>query len=1111
MSLQDFLAAVVRLSLLTTETAQQIAAQLSGHDPKTAAASAAKTLIAHNRLTPFQARRLLRGHGHELRQGDYLILDRGPTAPWGRWFWAQKPAAAGPAQRLLVYRCHDAPQTAQSVQLDWLKLHASVRASGLQPLQIVELAAANPARATPWQGLVVSDLPPGQTLAQWAAAARGQVAAAADVAAGGEEPNVPPPANIPPPPPWPLGFPAATELGAAIGKALDAMHQADLIHAAVSPQRVWIAADGATYLLRSGGGPPVADLASDRPDDWFDGDPPQRLDAAANQTVRGTASTASDIRALAGLVYWAATGQPLTPQHVAAQPLGTPQAAASHLLASVVLAPADRPAQTDVTSFLAALQATVPADREPAAGPPAATPVTPPRLAPAVTPPATAPAPPPTAAPPPPAAPPPVTPPPPETPPALPAESAARPPAKAAARPPTKPADKPSVKPTDSGQSMRATADSSSSPVEPPRRTAWRTGASDQPPPSRQTASRRPAGQLAAEKLAAEKLPLVDPTPVVASSADSAPSIQIRPTDAPLRSARPRRRRQNHRPVVIGSIAVAVLLVGGALVYRFIANGPAAAPVAELPRLPATASPPTGSPPVVAAESSYDWVADDRALWGAPWPANPTPPSLEMLAPGAQCIISLRLETLINSGAADWQAWLGSDLADGLQTLTDRTGVSPQQIERLVIGLVPGQDGQPTASMVVWLVEPLELSQLQRQWDAQPAQLPAGDAARDGTLFTGDAADSWAYFVRGDHHDDAALISGFAAGPLEQIRLVAEDGGAAALLPRPLQTTWDQASAEAQVVVLVVPNFLFADGRQLLQQYAPRAIDSLQQLLVPAAATALLTLDARQSWYGEVRLLAGGGTTAQQLAGSLQQAINGLPQAAESFLLEHEVDASWRAIALRLPRYLAALDQQTRIGVSHSMATANFYLPAAAAPQVTLASLLALSATSTGGTTGSAGPAAASSLGSGNAAAIDIDQLLNLPLTVQFAQESLESALELIQEELNLAVAAGAAAPQLQLMGGDLEKAGITQNQQVRDFNHRDTPLRAMLTALVQDANPDKTASSPRDPKQVLIWAVIPAAADGGDSGAAPLIRITTRPAAEGQGYEVPKEFAVEP
>jgi hypothetical protein len=131
--------------------------------------------------------------------------------------------------------------------------------------------------------------------------------------------------------------------------------------------------------------------------------------------------------------------------------------------------------------------------------------------------------------------------------------------------------------------------------------------------------------------------------------------------------------------------------------------------------------------------------------------------------------------------------------------------------------------------------------------------------------------------------------------------------------------------------------------------------------------------------------------------------------------------------------------------------------------------------------------------------------MLNREMTVSFDQESLEFALEAIVGAFKDSLPPGSTMPPTRIIGGDLELAGITQNQQVIDFSKADVPLRRVLTDLVVGANPDKSAAGPADPKQALIWVV---AGDPASPGQ-PAILITTRQAAETKKYPLPNEFKV--
>ncbi|MEM8678597.1 MAG: hypothetical protein AAGF97_04485, partial [Planctomycetota bacterium] len=86
--------------------------------------------------------------------------------------------------------------------------------------------------------------------------------------------------------------------------------------------------------------------------------------------------------------------------------------------------------------------------------------------------------------------------------------------------------------------------------------------------------------------------------------------------------------------------------------------------------------------------------------------------------------------------------------------------------------------------------------------------------------------------------------------------------------------------------------------------------------------------------------------------------------------------------------------------------------------------------------------------------------------------------------------------------GEALRAAGITRNQQIRNFDHVDTPIHQLLTELVRQANPGQ-AVSPADPAQKLVWV----AKKGEPTANSTVILITTREAATARSLELPAVF----
>jgi hypothetical protein len=227
---------------------------------------------------------------------------------------------------------------------------------------------------------------------------------------------------------------------------------------------------------------------------------------------------------------------------------------------------------------------------------------------------------------------------------------------------------------------------------------------------------------------------------------------------------------------------------------------------------------------------------------------------------------------------------------------------------------------------------------------------------------------------------------------------------------------------------------------------------------------------------------------------SFDQTVKRWPAWAEEFIVESVPDASWRLLASRMPAMMRFVSDRTRVGVSSGAVVANTYLPANALSQLTVGTLLAMNTKPGGGAMEVAGAAPAKKL--------SMEELLARKMSVSFEQESLEFAIDAIIGDYKRNLPAGNVMPPVRIVGSDLQKMGITQNQQVRGFSKSDIPLRSVLTDLVVKANPDKSATGPRDLKQALIWVV----AEDPENPGKQVILVTTRQAAE-KKYELPSEF----
>ncbi len=196
---------------------------------------------------------------------------------------------------------------------------------------------------------------------------------------------------------------------------------------------------------------------------------------------------------------------------------------------------------------------------------------------------------------------------------------------------------------------------------------------------------------------------------------------------------------------------------------------------------------------------------------------------------------------------------LSPELMGLIELAAQRAGVPAESIERCTVALHAGGEGWPTASLAIELIEPVPLKTLTDRWQVSASRTPDG-----ATVYAGDEPDGDVYFL-GDSEQGAvasdASVKRFAVGPLEQIREVAANEGGQIPLPRLTAKVWGESSAESDLVALITPNFLFADGREMLLTTAPELVAPLRAVLIPDVAALLVSAKSvQQDIYAELRL-----------------------------------------------------------------------------------------------------------------------------------------------------------------------------------------------------------------------------------------------------------------
>ncbi|WP_131282478.1 hypothetical protein [Blastopirellula marina] len=180
-----------------------------------------------------------------------------------------------------------------------------------------------------------------------------------------------------------------------------------------------------------------------------------------------------------------------------------------------------------------------------------------------------------------------------------------------------------------------------------------------------------------------------------------------------------------------------------------------------------------------------------------------------------------------------------------------------------------------------------------------------------------------------------------------------------------------------------------------------------------------------------------------------------------------------------------------RTGEDGKQAIINIALPSYAAPNLLAATELTISASSGG----SAAAPPTTVAGGGSGGPQTIEDKLKKKISLAFPQNSLDFAMRDFGDEVGVPV---------KLVGGDLQLDGITQNQQIRQFNMMDKPAEEVLIALLMKANPITTVKSPDEADQKLVYVIGP---DPEKPDGDKVILITTRAVSTKKGIPLPTPF----
>ena len=206
----------------------------------------------------------------------------------------------------------------------------------------------------------------------------------------------------------------------------------------------------------------------------------------------------------------------------------------------------------------------------------------------------------------------------------------------------------------------------------------------------------------------------------------------------------------------------------------------------------------------------------------------------------------------------------------------------------------------------------------------------------------------------------------------------------------------------------------------------------------------------------------------------------------------------WDRVRSRYYSMLSQFYRYLRWNVEHGEIVANCWLPPMAAHNLLASSELVITFAS--GASAANAPVV-------NAGPKTIEELLDLKRDLNIANPpDLNVLMADLQTEISDDFTKLSFPFNIRLLGGDLEKDGITKNQRPGELVIKQKSLSEILTTIMTGANPDKDITGPNDPNCKLIWVL----AEDPENPGQKAILITTRAAATAKSYELPPAFRTE-
>ncbi len=563
---------------------------------------------------------------------------------------------------------------------------------------------------------------------------------------------------------------------------------------------------------------------------------------------------------------------------------------------------------------------------------------------------------------------------------------------------------------------------------------------------------------------------------------------------------RRRNRKTNRTNWIIWITSAAALVASLFAISKAVQRSPKIAGVG-LPNTPVSTLPPVPKPeieipspadialPTATNDLIQKLVADNgNFAWQSP--TNGPTIDLSLLPPGAAVIVIVRPRDMIaQPESSRISQALGSEFQSYIFQLETKLAVPFQSIDQLIVGYYPTEQQIYESFHIVRLAEPLDKAALVERW------------SNAGFVAEPDRPHFWssgqrAFGMRASSSANTP-ISEFVCGSCESVE-VSLQISTKNPLSGPLAQLVARTDRDRHLTILALKAGL---ANEMGQRLLPPRYGLLRQqipLLIEEQVRAIaFSFHLDNGTFVELLFDQTSDIKSAALRDAVAAKFNSAREQATAYVATLPADPHWEKVRQRFDTMLTDLSRHLRFGVEYDQVIINAWLPPMAAHNLLAATDLTLSVEPT------AAVAVNSAATPRPPAPTNVDQLLQSSRTLQNDNPpDLNILIDTLQTEIMDDFPVLPFAFEIRLSNTDLGEAGITRNQRLTSLALVDQSLAQVLTQICFQANPDKNATGPDDPRCKLIWVITRDEAKNTD-----LILITTRAAANKNGWKIPENF----